>query len=152
MLALWLSGMWHHLVHRYKYHIPQEHTFNIDCCKKVRLNLVYLCFQTVNIPFVVKVKDGTEYWEYQSDDVQDNVYLAVLQQSYKMFRLFKGSFTAILNSNGADVIQLKQKLDHFFSRVRIKYFFLHLSSQEKLGGMLFIVHSLTSLIWFCTVI
>lgn len=141
-----------HLVHRYQYHIPQEHTFNIDCCKKLRLNLVYLYFQTVNIPFVVKVKDGTEYWEYQSDDVQDNVYLAVLQQSYKMFRLFKGSFTAILNSNGADVTQLKQKLDHFFSRVRIKYFFLHLSSQEKLGGMLFIVHILTSLIWFCTVI
>jgi len=141
-----------HLVHRYQYYIPQEHTFNIDCCKKLRLNLVYLCFQTVNIPFVAKVKDGTEYWEYQSDDVQDNVYLAVLQQSYKMFRLFKGSFTAILNSNGADVTQLKQKLDHFFSRVRIKYFFLHLSSQDKLGRMLFIVHIVTSLIWFYTVI
>jgi hypothetical protein len=78
----------------------------------------------VNIPFVIRVKDGAEYLEYQSDDVQDNVYLAVLQQSYKMFRLFKGSFTAILRSNGADVTQLKQKLDHFFSRVRVKYYFL----------------------------
>jgi hypothetical protein len=69
---------------------------------------------------VTKVKDGTEYLEYQSDDVQDNVYLAVLRQSYQMFRLFKGSFTAILSSSGGDVTHLKQKLDHFFSRVRIK--------------------------------
>ena len=123
-----------HLVCRYQYHIPQEHSFNIDCYKNLRLNLVYLCFQTVNIPFVVKMKDGTEYWEYQSDDVQDNVYLAVLQQSYKMFRLFKGSFTAILSSSGADVTQLKQKLDHFFSRVRIKYFVLTFKQSRKIQG------------------
>lgn len=71
---------------------------------------------TVSIPFVTKVKDGTEYLEYQSDDVQDNIYLAVLRQAYQMFRLFKGSFTAILSSSGADVTHLKQKLDHFFSR------------------------------------
>jgi hypothetical protein len=74
--------------------------------------------QTVSIPFVTKDKDGTEYLEYQSDDVQDNVYLAVLRQSYQMFRLFKGSFAAILSSSGADVTHLRQKLDHFFSRVR----------------------------------
>jgi hypothetical protein len=85
-------------------------------------SLIYLCFQTVSIPFVTKVKDGTEYLEYQSDDVQDNVYLAVLRQSYQMFRLFKGSFTAILSSKGGDVTHLKQKLDHFFSRVRIEFF------------------------------
>jgi hypothetical protein len=84
---------------------------------------LYLPLQTVGIPFVTKVKDGTEYLEYQSDDVQDNVYLAVLQQSYQMFRLFKGSFTAILSSSGGEVTQLKQKLDHFFSRVRKKQSF-----------------------------
>lgn len=86
-------------------------------------SLVCLYFQTVGIPFVTKVKDGTEYFEYQSDDVQDNVYLAVLRQSYQMFRLFKGSFTSILSNSRGDVIHLKHKLDHFFSRVRIKQFF-----------------------------
>lgn len=88
----------------------------------------------MNVPFVVKMKDGTEYLEYQSDDVQDNVYLAVLQQSYKMFRLFKGSFTAILDSSGADVTQLKYKLDHFFSRVSIKYFFLAFKQSREIQG------------------
>ncbi|XP_021927483.1 vacuolar fusion protein CCZ1 homolog isoform X2 [Zootermopsis nevadensis] len=73
-------------------------------------------WMTVGIPFVTKVKDGTEYFEYQSDDVQDNVYLAVLRQSYQMFRLFKGSFTSILSNSRGDVIHLKHKLDHFFSR------------------------------------
>jgi hypothetical protein len=140
------------LVCRYQHHIAGEHSFNIDCCKNLRLHLVCLYFQTVNIPFVIKVKDGTEYLEYQSDDVQDNVYLAVLQQSYKMFRLFKGSFTAILSSNGADVTQLKQKLDHFFSRVRIKYFFLTLRSQEKFRAILHVLHILTFPNWLCTII
>lgn len=71
---------------------------------------------TLNIPFVTKIKDGAEYQEYQSDEVQDSVYLAVLQQAYQMFRLFKGTFGAILENKGGDVDSLKQKLDHFFSR------------------------------------
>ena len=87
-------------------------------CNRVLPNDLFPLFQTVNIPFVTKVKDGTEYLEYQSDDVQDNVYIAVLKQSYQMFRLFKGSFASILNKGG-EVLHLKQKLDHFFSRVSI---------------------------------
>lgn len=93
---------------------------------------------TVNIPFVIKVKDGTEYLEYQSDDVQDNVYLAVLQQSYKMFRLFKGSFTAILSSNGADVTQLKQNLDHFFSRYLLSLKLNHSDILDIFQGIQFL--------------
>lgn len=70
---------------------------------------------TISIPSVTKSKDGSDYLEYQSDDVQDNVYLAVLKQSYQMFRLFKGSFSSILDCKGGDVECLKHKLESFFS-------------------------------------
>ncbi|XP_063221462.1 vacuolar fusion protein CCZ1 homolog isoform X1 [Bacillus rossius redtenbacheri] len=71
---------------------------------------------TVNVPAVTKTKDGVEYVEYQSDDVQDNVFRSVLCQSYRMFRLFKGSFGHILSSHAGDVELLRLKLEHFFSR------------------------------------
>lgn len=92
---------------------------------------------TVNIPFVTKVKDGTEYFEYQSDDVQDNVYLAVLKQSYQMFRLFKGSIMSIL-TKGGDVLHLKQKLDHFFSRYLLTLKLNHSDILDVFQGIQFL--------------
>nr|CAD7396428.1 unnamed protein product [Timema cristinae] len=73
--------------------------------------------RTVNVPSISKTKDGLEYMEYQGDDVQDNVFRAVLRQAYHMFRLFKGTFNHILDRRAGDVMYLRQKLDHFYSRV-----------------------------------
>ena len=60
--------------------------------------------------------------EYQSEKVQENVYSAVLRQTYRMFRLFNGSFSSILGTSyNEEIIQtLKDRLDHFYSRVSIK--------------------------------
>lgn len=93
---------------------------------------------TVSIPSLTKVKDGTEYLEYQSDDVQDSVYLAVLQQAYQMFRLFKGSFTSILESKSGDVAYLKQKLDHFFSRYLLTLKLNHCDILDVFQGIQFL--------------
>lgn len=70
---------------------------------------------TVNVPFVQKTKDGQVYVEYHADDVQDNVFQAVLKQAYNMFKLFMGSFEFILKDK-AGIRCLKQRLEHFFSR------------------------------------
>lgn len=93
---------------------------------------------TVNIPCVSKMKDGTEYLEYQSDDVQDTVYLAVLKQSYQMFRLFKNSFTAILDSKDGDVGYLKQKLENFFSRYLLTLKLNHCDILDVFQGIQFL--------------
>ncbi|KAJ4444927.1 hypothetical protein ANN_06726 [Periplaneta americana] len=111
------------------------------CVRKSYCSIILLVdafVETVTIPFVAKVKDGTEYLEYQSDDVQDNVYLAVLKQSYQMFRLFKGSFNAILNSKGGDIVHLKQKLDHFFSRYLLTLKLNHSDILDVFQGIQFL--------------
>jgi len=69
---------------------------------------------TVSIPSSPKTKDGQQYTEYHEEDVQDNVMEAVLQQAYRMFRLFMGSFYHILETGSLQ--GLKQRLEHFFSR------------------------------------
>lgn len=74
---------------------------------------------TVNVPFETKTKDRGEYNEYKGDEVHDSIFQAVLKQSYKMFRLFMGTFQ--LNFIGNDLesqtTNLISKLDHFYSRV-----------------------------------
>lgn len=75
---------------------------------------------TLNVPYEVKVKDKeSEYNEYKGDDVMDSVYQAVLKQSYKMFRLFMGSFNNNFIGKNEDqcVTHLREKLHHFFSKV-----------------------------------
>ncbi|XP_013403432.1 vacuolar fusion protein CCZ1 homolog [Lingula anatina] len=69
---------------------------------------------TVSIPSSEKEKDGQSYMEFHEDDVQDSVFDAVLKQAYRMFKLFMGSFQHILEKGTAQ--NLKQRLDHFFSR------------------------------------
>ncbi|CAH1273546.1 CCZ1B [Branchiostoma lanceolatum] len=70
---------------------------------------------TVTIPCNEKTgKDGQTYIEYHDEDVQDSVFDAVLKTSYKMFRLFMGTFTRILERFNVEV--LKQRLEHFFLR------------------------------------
>lgn len=77
----------------------------------------YWMIMTVTIPFSEKVSDGerkeTER-HFHNEDVHDSVLLAVLQQTYQMFKLFNGSFKHILSI--CDVTELKRRLDYFFSR------------------------------------
>ncbi|XP_077980451.1 vacuolar fusion protein CCZ1 homolog [Glandiceps talaboti] len=69
---------------------------------------------TVTIPKSETEKDGQTIIEYHEDDVQDSVYGAVLEQAYKMFKLFMGTFTSILKQT--NVQHLMTRLDHFFTR------------------------------------
>lgn len=77
---------------------------------------------TVNVPCLTKTTEVMWTNEYQSEKVQENVYSAVLQQTYRMFRLFNGTLKSVLGSSfSEDKIQfLKDKLQHFYSRVSNK--------------------------------
>lgn len=77
------------------------------------------CFwmvMVVSIPFKEKAKEGQNVTEYRDDHVQDSVYESILQQAYKMFKLFNGTFTTILNRADGNVESLKQRLDHFYCK------------------------------------
>uniref|UniRef100_A0A1B0CL26 Putative myrosinase n=1 Tax=Lutzomyia longipalpis TaxID=7200 RepID=A0A1B0CL26_LUTLO len=73
---------------------------------------------TVNVPFLVKTKDGVEYNEYRGDDVHDTIYGALLEQSYSMFRLFVGTFREHMMGDSTEerAQSLSQKLQQFFSK------------------------------------
>ncbi|ESO93330.1 hypothetical protein LOTGIDRAFT_216156 [Lottia gigantea] len=71
---------------------------------------------TVAVPFSKKEKDDQSYYEYREEDVQNSVYRAVLLQTYKMFKLFNGTFVNILERSGGDISSLKHRLEHFYSR------------------------------------
>lgn len=74
----------------------------------------YWVVMTVSIPYSEKIKDGQMYHEYHEEDVQDSVFEAVLHHAYKIFKLFMGTFTSIVEKNGIE--QLKHRLGHFYSR------------------------------------
>ena len=74
----------------------------------------------------------------QEDDVSDKVLLSVLHQSYKMFKLFMGSFGYIVNNGNSGVQSLAARLEHFFSRYLLN---LRLHSADLLdvfGGIHFL--------------
>lgn len=71
---------------------------------------------TVTIPFTEKTKDGQSVLEYHEEEVQDRVYEAILQQAYRMFQLFNGTFASILERTGNNVKVLQQRLEHFYVR------------------------------------
>lgn len=77
------------------------------------------CFWMVmvlSIPFKEKLKDGQTVTEYRDDHVQDSVYESILQQAYRMFKLFNGTFTTILSRADGNVENLKQRLEHFYCK------------------------------------
>lgn len=71
-----------------------------------------MIFQTLNLPTVVKVKDGANNVEKLEDNLLDNVYEAVLKQAYYMYRLFHSTF-----ANTKDIGTLKSTLQTFFNIV-----------------------------------
>ncbi|XP_062573305.1 vacuolar fusion protein CCZ1 homolog [Saccostrea cucullata] len=71
---------------------------------------------TVSVPYTEKSKDGQPLYEYHEEEVQDTVYEAILQQAYRMFQLFNGTFAYILDRTGNNVKVLQQRLEHFYVR------------------------------------
>ncbi|XP_063915286.1 vacuolar fusion protein CCZ1 homolog isoform X2 [Zophobas morio] len=67
---------------------------------------------TLNLPIVAKGKDSSNQTEYLEDDVQDNVYEAVLKQAYNTYRLFWGTFEHSIENH--DIGTLKTRLEHFY--------------------------------------
>lgn len=63
----------------------------------------------------MKVKENISNIEYLEDDLQDNVYEAVLKQMYYMYRLFWGTFQDTLDKYDLDV--LKIRIEMFFNAV-----------------------------------
>ena len=73
---------------------------------------------TVNVPFEKKTKNNVEYNEYHGDDLHDMVFQSVLKQSYKMFRLFTGTFTGnLIHSEDLSAeANLIGKIENFYSK------------------------------------
>lgn len=69
----------------------------------------YWVVLTIYLPSVIKTKDNTQNVEYLEDDLQDNVYEAVLKQAYYMYRLFWGTF-----EDAKDIGTLKMTLEIFY--------------------------------------
>ncbi|XP_038064553.1 vacuolar fusion protein CCZ1 homolog isoform X1 [Patiria miniata] len=90
----------------------------------------------ITVPFSEKTKDGKTYHEYHEEDIQDSVYSAVLKHAYKLFKLFMGSFTSIMENNGID--QLKHRLEHFYSRYLLTLRLSHSDILEIHNGILFL--------------
>ncbi|KAJ6642477.1 Vacuolar fusion protein CCZ1 like [Pseudolycoriella hygida] len=72
---------------------------------------------TINAPYDTKQKDSIEYNEYRGDEVNEKVYRSVLKQSYRMFRLFCGTFQSHIASgeHSSDVPhELINKIKDFY--------------------------------------
>ncbi|XP_044269860.1 vacuolar fusion protein CCZ1 homolog [Tribolium madens] len=67
---------------------------------------------TLTLPTEVKGKDSSNQIEYLEDDVQDNVYEAVLKQAYYTYRLFWDTFEHTVENH--DVGTLKTRLENFY--------------------------------------
>ncbi|XP_062544207.1 vacuolar fusion protein CCZ1 homolog [Armigeres subalbatus] len=78
----------------------------------------YWMTMILNVPFERKTRETGDYNEYHGDDIHDTIYQAVLKQSYRMFRLFHGSFKD--NLQPADdldaVANLIGKLEEFYCK------------------------------------
>ncbi|KAG8433074.1 hypothetical protein GDO86_017379 [Hymenochirus boettgeri] len=89
----------------------------------------------VKNPVVEKQKDGKPALEYQEDEILDKVYSSVLQQCYRMYKLFNGTFSKMMEAEQVEL--LKDRLEKFFHRFLQT---LHLQSCDLLdvfGGISF---------------
>ncbi|XP_065331648.1 vacuolar fusion protein CCZ1 homolog [Cloeon dipterum] len=89
---------------------------------------------TLLVPTINKSKDGQDYTEYQNDDVNDSVYLAVLKQCHLMFQLFNGNLTCLADNP----TQIKNMLDQFYSRFIPTLKLQHSDLLDIFAGMQFL--------------
>lgn len=74
---------------------------------------------TVNAPYDTRTSEEGEYKEYKGDTVHGKIYRAVLEESYKMFRLFYGKFEESFVGDTPEErsLALMGKFEDFFSVV-----------------------------------
>lgn len=74
---------------------------------------------TVNAPYDTRTSEDGEHKEYKGDTIHGKIYRAVLEESYKMFRLFYGKFEESFVGDTAEErsLALIGKLEDFFSVV-----------------------------------
>lgn len=99
-----------------------------SCITHVYDSLIH-AFQTLNVPWVSQSKDGTSVSEYMDEEVQDNVYQAILKQAYLMYRLFSGTYEKTVETD--DVAVLKNRLEHFYTAVRNHFFMIFIYRRSK---------------------
>lgn len=73
---------------------------------------------TIGLPTQQKTRNSQLYVEHLSDDIQDNVYQALLEGLYRTFQMFCGSLSEVLASDKA---VLKEFLDWQIPRLRIQH-------------------------------
>lgn len=74
---------------------------------------------TVNAPFDTRTRDEGEYKEYKTDTVHGKIFRTVLEESYKMFRLFYGKIeeSFVGDTPEEQSLALQVKFEDFFSVV-----------------------------------
>lgn len=73
---------------------------------------------TIGLPTQQKTRNSQLYVEHLSDDIQDNVYQALLEGLYRTFQMFCGSLSEVLATNKA---ALKDFLDWQIPHLRIQH-------------------------------
>lgn len=68
----------------------------------------------MNNPSVVKAKEGKSVTEFKENEIDDIALQTALRQSYKMFKLFNGTFEYIRDTFGEE--RLKKDLEKFFNQ------------------------------------
>lgn len=87
----------------------------------------YWMTMVLNVPFERKTRESGDYNEYHGDEIHDTIYQAVLRQSYRLFRLFHGTYQSNLKP-GEDldsVANLIGKLELFYCK-----YILHLKLKD----------------------
>lgn len=87
----------------------------------------YWMIMILNVPFLRKTRETGDYNEYHGDDVHDTIYQAVLKQSYRMFRLFHGTFES--NLKPGDDLDALANLIGILEQFYFKYI-LHLKLKD----------------------
>lgn len=76
---------------------------------------------TINAPFDTKSQKEGEFKEYKSDTIHGRIFRSVLEESYKMFRMFYGRFkeSFIGDTPEEKSLALQAKFEDFFSVVSV---------------------------------
>lgn len=87
----------------------------------------YWMTMILNVPFERKTRETGDYNEYHGDEIHDTVYQAVLRQSYRLFRLFHGTYESNLKpaEDLDSVANLIGKLEQFYCK-----YILHLKLKD----------------------
>lgn len=88
---------------------------------------------TINAPSDTKKAGDGDYKEYKSDTVHGKVFRSVLEESYKMFRLFNGRFmdSFIGETPEEKSLALQAKFEDFFSAVSWDRYLWHQDTHQS---------------------